>query len=71
MILKPLRNTQPKYPSDTNLLHLMFELARDDKLLLDFLNNLIFIREHPALSEAQARRELNMQAMITVPKKLQ
>ena len=71
MILKPLNNTPAKYPNDVNLLHLMFELARNDTMLLDFLNNVIFIREHPLLKEDQVRRELMVQDLITVPKAVQ
>lgn len=66
-LLKPLSKPAPL---DTNLLSLMFQLARNNGLLLAFLNQIIFIREHPSLTEEQARRELNMQGLI-VPKDIQ
>lgn len=67
-MLPPIKQV---YESDVNLLHFLFDLARDDKMLLQFLNNLIFIREHPALTEALVRRELAVQDLIKLPKSMQ
>lgn len=67
-MLPPLKQV---YEPDVNLLHLLFDLARDDTMLLQFLNNLIFIREHPSMTEALVRRELDVQDLIKLPKSMQ
>ena len=46
------------YPNDTNLLSFMFTIARNDRLLLMFLTEIQFIRDHPNITEEQVRREL-------------
>lgn len=46
------------YPNDVNLLHFMFMIARNDRLLQTFLTEVQFIRDRPNMTEAQVRREL-------------
>lgn len=44
--------------NDTNLLRLMFILARNDNLLQTFLLEIQFIRDRPQLTEEEIRREI-------------
>jgi hypothetical protein len=50
------------YPHDTNLLNLMFTIARNDKVLMEFLAQVQFIRDHPNITEQQVRASMAVEA---------
>lgn len=60
-----------KYPNDMNMLSFLFQAARNDRILNMLLTEIQFIRDHPMLTEEQARRQLELQNMpVKVPEKL-
>jgi hypothetical protein len=63
----PIKRLEQK--PDTNLLQFMFLIARDDRMLTIFLQQIQFIREHPLLTEVEARKELERQALASLPPK--
>ncbi len=45
------------YPNDTNLLSLIFAM-RNDKVLIEFLAQVQFVRDHPNITEQQVRASI-------------
>lgn len=67
--MKLPQKPKKEHPFDTNLLSWLFLVARNDDLLYRALSIIQFIREHPRLSEDEARKELKLQQFKNMPPK--